>query len=203
MDLHDDEIESLEYHACSSGTSTQPIVRDAILRAIIELRRRRAEPAAVEREIMRQRDEHRAALNRIADRLHVVHEDPKIEAKVAAVSLDREVKEVALQNLANVVESYLVGSSDREMLRYVLGVTQQILLTSGRDPAHASAVPERLDNGFLQGSAEDRATWWTCEGCGFHGPFVGTRAVDGQKRCLGSCGGTTRNPHVGLGLSRG
>lgn len=40
--LRDDELEALEYHGCSSGTSTQPMVRDAIVRATRELRRHRA-----------------------------------------------------------------------------------------------------------------------------------------------------------------
>lgn len=44
------------------------------------------------KEALRQRDAHRASLNRIADRLHVVHEDPKIEDAVAA--LERELYEL-------------------------------------------------------------------------------------------------------------
>ena len=46
-----------------------------------------------------------------------------------------------------------------------------------------------------QGSPEDRATWWSCSRCGFHGPNVGTRA-DGTKGCMASCGGETQNPNV-------
>jgi hypothetical protein len=54
-------------------------------------------------------------------------------------------------------------------------------------------LPHRLSNGNFQGSPEDRATWWTCGACGFHGPFVG-KTEQGEKRCLGSCGGVTPNP---------
>lgn len=50
----------------------------------------------------------------------------------------------------------------------------------------------RLPNGFIQGSPEDRATWWTCAECGFRGPYVGTTAA-GMKACLGSCGGVKPN----------
>lgn len=55
-----------------------------------------------------------------------------------------------------------------------------------------------LPNGLIQGSAEDRATWWRCERCGFHGPYVGT-APDGTKACLGSCGGKEPNPACTFG----
>ena len=49
----------------------------------------------------------------------------------------------------------------------------------------------------LQGSHEDRATWWTCSQCGFTGPHVGTNARTGAKRCLGIfCDGDTENPNV-------
>jgi hypothetical protein len=40
-DLSVEELDSLEYHACSSGTSTPRRVRDFILRVTQELRRRR------------------------------------------------------------------------------------------------------------------------------------------------------------------
>jgi len=46
-----------------------------------------------------------------------------------------------------------------------------------------------------QGGPEDMATWWTCRGCGFRGPLVGSRP-DGSHRCLGSCGGVTENPNA-------
>jgi hypothetical protein len=47
-----------------------------------------------------------------------------------------------------------------------------------------------------QGSPEDMATWWTCGGCGFRGPHVGS-SPDGGHRCLGIiCGGVTKNPNV-------
>lgn len=42
------------------------------------------------RELERQRDEHRASLNQIADRLHVVHEDPKIMAAVTTLCSERD-----------------------------------------------------------------------------------------------------------------
>lgn len=51
----------------------------------------------------------------------------------------------------------------------------------------------RLPNGLIQGSPEDRATWWTCTWCDFTGPFVGT-TPEGKKACLASCGGVTPNP---------
>jgi hypothetical protein len=48
---------------------------------------------------------------------------------------------------------------------------------------------------IVQGSKEDRATWWQCGKCWRHGPFVGMGA-DG-KRCMGSrCGGVKENPNV-------
>lgn len=53
--------------------------------------------------------------------------------------------------------------------------------------------PHVLPNGFIQGSPEDRATWWTCSACSFKGPYVGSRP-DGTHGCLGSCGGTEPNP---------
>ena len=40
--LTDEELESLEYHGCSSGTGTAPMVRDAIVKATTELRAYRA-----------------------------------------------------------------------------------------------------------------------------------------------------------------
>jgi hypothetical protein len=40
--LTDAELESFEYHGCSSGTSTQPLVRDCIVRACAEIRDLRA-----------------------------------------------------------------------------------------------------------------------------------------------------------------
>lgn len=47
-----------------------------------------------------------------------------------------------------------------------------------------------------QGSPEDRATWWSCETCGFHGPHVGSNA-EGKKACMGIfCNGVTPNPNV-------
>ena len=44
-----------------------------------------------------------------------------------------------------------------------------------------------------QGGPEDRATWMTCDQCGFWGPNVG---YDDWYRpaCLGSCGGVSPNP---------
>lgn len=36
--LTDDELDSLEYHGCSSGTSTPQILRTAILQAVAEIR---------------------------------------------------------------------------------------------------------------------------------------------------------------------
>jgi hypothetical protein len=61
--------------------------------------------------------------------------------------------------------------------------------------ALASVEPEdhRLPNGLIQGSPEDRATWWWCDRCGHHGPCVGTDAT-GRRLCMGSCGGKTPNP---------
>ncbi len=53
--------------------------------------------------------------------------------------------------------------------------------------------PFILPNGLVQGSDEDRATWWECAYCGFHGPYVGETAT-GSRACLGSCGGIKRNP---------
>ena len=47
-----------------------------------------------------------------------------------------------------------------------------------------------------QGGPEDRATWWTCERCGFNGPNVGETTGGGQRRCRGSCGGVWDNPNV-------
>jgi hypothetical protein len=41
-DLTDEQLESLEYHGCSSGTGTPPILRDAIVRAVAEVRLHRA-----------------------------------------------------------------------------------------------------------------------------------------------------------------
>lgn len=41
-DLAADQLESVEYHACSSGTPTPVKVRDAILSMVREIRRRRA-----------------------------------------------------------------------------------------------------------------------------------------------------------------
>ena len=46
-----------------------------------------------------------------------------------------------------------------------------------------------------QGSAEDRATWWTCSVCSFTGPHVGSNEKGGHA-CMGSCGGTEKNPNV-------
>lgn len=46
--LDDEEVDALEYHGCSSGTSTPPMVRDAIVRATREIRRHRKTTAADE-----------------------------------------------------------------------------------------------------------------------------------------------------------
>ncbi len=40
-DLTDAELDGLEYHGCSSGTTASPMVRDAIVRACAEIRRHR------------------------------------------------------------------------------------------------------------------------------------------------------------------
>lgn len=48
------------------------------------------------------------------------------------------------------------------------------------------------------GGPEDMATWWTCSRCAWTGPFVGTDS-EGEKRCMGSCGGKTLNPNVPKG----
>ena len=49
-DLTDDDLEGLEHLGCSSGTSTPPMVRDAIVRACTEIRRHRvAQIASMER----------------------------------------------------------------------------------------------------------------------------------------------------------
>lgn len=62
----------------------------------------------------------------------------------------------------------------------------------GNSDRHIENEEHRLPNGLIQGSPEDRATWWTCAECGFRGPFVGTTAA-GMKACLGSCGGVKPN----------
>lgn len=46
--LSDLELDALEYDSCSSGTSTAPIVREAIVRACQELRQRRRCDAVLE-----------------------------------------------------------------------------------------------------------------------------------------------------------
>lgn len=53
--------------------------------------------------------------------------------------------------------------------------------------------PTMLPSGVVQGSSEDRATWWQCGACGFTGPYVG-ETVTGDRACLGSCGGVNPNP---------
>lgn len=55
-----------------------------------DLRTRTDDACYRARELERQRDEHRASLNQIADRLHVVHEDPKIVAAVIALCSERD-----------------------------------------------------------------------------------------------------------------
>jgi len=45
--LSDVELDALEYHGCSSGTSTPQLVRNGIVRATSELRQRRAADAAI------------------------------------------------------------------------------------------------------------------------------------------------------------
>lgn len=50
-----------------------------------------------------------------------------------------------------------------------------------------------LPNGLVQGSPEDKSTWWTCASCDFTGPYVG-ETENGKRACLGSCGGVKRNP---------
>lgn len=54
-----------------------------------------------------------------------------------------------------------------------------------------------LRNGRVQGSEEDRATWWTCSRqlCAHTGPFVG-KDKDGNPACIGSCGGVEHNPRA-------
>ncbi len=47
VELTDDELSSLEYHGCSSGTGAPMILRDAIVRACTEIRRRRSDAAAL------------------------------------------------------------------------------------------------------------------------------------------------------------
>ena len=49
--LSADELEALEYHACSSGTPTPQLVRHTILRLCRELRERRAADVAVKAEV--------------------------------------------------------------------------------------------------------------------------------------------------------
>lgn len=44
-DLSDSELDDLEYHGCSSGTATPRVVRDAVVRATQEIRRRRRDQA--------------------------------------------------------------------------------------------------------------------------------------------------------------
>jgi hypothetical protein len=41
VDLTADELAAVEYHALSSGTTTAPMVRDAILRMVVEIRHNR------------------------------------------------------------------------------------------------------------------------------------------------------------------
>ena len=41
VDLSDDELAAVEYNALSSGTTTAPMVRDAILRMVTEIRHNR------------------------------------------------------------------------------------------------------------------------------------------------------------------
>jgi len=67
------------------------------------------------------------------------------------------------------------------------------LLEQGEQRMSDQKKEHRLPNGLIQGSPEDRATWWTCTVCQFTGPYVGTTA-DGKKACLGViCGGVKPN----------
>lgn len=59
-----------------------------------------------------------------------------------------------------------------------------------RSPGSGGVV---LPNGFVQGGAEDQATWWQCSVCSFKGPYVG-ETVTKARACLGSCGGVNPNP---------
>lgn len=56
----------------------------------------------------RERDGHRAVLNRIADRLRVVHEDPKIEVAVMAALDERD----RLRDKVRALEAQVIGLSD-------------------------------------------------------------------------------------------
>lgn len=48
--LTDAELESLLYHACSSGTPTPPMVRDAVTKACLELADLRSEIATLRKD---------------------------------------------------------------------------------------------------------------------------------------------------------
>lgn len=50
-DLTDDELDGVEFHACSSGTGTSPKVRDAILRMVAEIKRTRL--TAADKDLLR------------------------------------------------------------------------------------------------------------------------------------------------------
>jgi hypothetical protein len=51
--LSEEELAALEWHGCSSGTGTAPVLRSAIIRAVTELRARRAADLTVaEREAL-------------------------------------------------------------------------------------------------------------------------------------------------------
>jgi hypothetical protein len=62
------------------GQQTGSALVDELAEALVELHAQRDAYRYLARERERERDSHRRTLNHIADRLHVVHEDPKILA---------------------------------------------------------------------------------------------------------------------------
>lgn len=73
---------------------------------IAELEAKLSGERAVARGYMRERDDHRRALNRIADRLHVVYEDPKILAAFEALLVKYEELGTHNRNLTSLNSTY-------------------------------------------------------------------------------------------------
>ncbi len=103
------------------------------------------------------------------------------------------VAEQALLDLSNALRDSLHVTPSYAEVRALHVRLTELRRELGRPPTNT------LPNGLVQGGAEDRATWWTCTMCGFHGPLVGS-TPGGVKACMGAiCGGEIPNPGCTFG----
>lgn len=128
--LTEQELSGFEYHGLSSGTSTQPMVRDCIVKACQEIRQHREGCASALREAERKLLERQSALNKIADMLGVVHEDPKIVMAVRNVH-EALHRRLADEMVAPANTEALGLRAENARLQRELAVVRRIATNSG------------------------------------------------------------------------